>query len=420
MDIMTHSNDGRHVLQLNGRLDANWAQYLGTTIESAVRGGQHHIDIDLAHVDYISSAGIGIILQYYHVLRKVQGTLRVVNPTTNVLDALKLCKIDGVLLRSEERPNRATSSVEIRRWERNGTTFESHPQTSRGNIKARLIGQPEKFATGQLSLAESVRTVFEGDVFGLGLGAFGSDIADSSERIGEFLAIGGAAITQPTDGSSVPDFQLTDSQLLPEVNVLYGMTATGGFSQLLRFEAGGGERGVIPLSELIAAAFEELNTSAVGFAIVAESASLVGATLRQSPVHANGQSPFNFPAVRDWLSFTSERADERHVAVIVGFAIRKPEPANAAFFHALGLGTETQGHFHAAVFPYRPLPKGPLSLSETINSLFGSATARNVMHLLADDRKYEGVGETELMRGACWIGPLDILDPANLEISSLT
>ena len=95
---------------------------------------------------------------------------------------------------------------------------------------------------------------FGPEVFGLGLGSFGSDSADSSKRIGEFLAAGGAAVTQPTDGSSVPDFQVIEGQLVPEMYVLYGMTATGQFSQLLRFEAAASERGVIALAELVEAA----------------------------------------------------------------------------------------------------------------------------------------------------------------------
>ena len=38
------------------------------------------------------------------------------------------------------------------------------------------------------------------------------------------------------------------------------------------------------------------------------------------------------------------------------------------------------------------------------------------MHLLADEREFEGVGQTDLMRGACWVGPLreSVHDAANL------
>ncbi len=210
----------------------------------------------------------------------------------------------------------------------------------------------------------------------------------------------------------MPDFQVTEGQLVPEVNVLYGLTATGGFSRLLRFEAAAGERGVIALADLIEAALEDLRTSAAGFVIVAESANLVGATLRQSPILAQGQSPLSFPAIRDWLSFTTERSDERSLALIVGFAQREPLADSSAFLRPIGPGTNAYGHFHAAVFPYRPLPKGNISLRETINGLLATESARTVMHLLADEREFEGVGQTNLMRGACWVGPLRILGPA--------
>ena len=149
---------------------------------------------------------------------------------------------------------------------------------------------------------------------------------------------------------------------------------------------------------------------------MAESASLVGASLCQSPTLAEGHSPWNFPAVRDWLSFTTERTDERNVALIVGFAERQPSADHAEFFRPIGPGTQAQGHFHAAAFPYRPLPKGNLKLQETIAILLGSESAQTVLHLLADERQFEGVGQTDLMRGACWVGPLQILDRAPLPL----
>src|SRR5262249_26144245 len=158
---------------------------------------------------------------------------------------------------------------------------------------------------------------------------------------------------QPTDGSSVPDFQVTEGQFVPEVNLLYGLTARGGFARLLRFEAGQSERRVIALSDLVEAAIDHLQCPAAGFVILAESAGVVGATLRRSPILEASQSPWTFPGVRDWLSFTTERTDERNVVFIVGFAEREPRSNGAAFLRRFGPGTSAQGHFHAAVFPYR-------------------------------------------------------------------
>ena len=412
MEITQQPRDGRLELQLKGRLDANWADHVGNAIESAIRAGQHHIDLDLAQVDYLSSAGIRVLLKYFKQLKTAHGALRVVRATEAILSVLQLSGIAGMLVADGQTPPPPTSQPGTRRWEQNGVAFESHEQTDGRGLDGRLHGHPEKFASGQLSVAECRRIRFDAEIVGLGLGAFGKDPADCGARFGEFLAVGGAAVAQPTDGSSVPDFQLTESQLVPEVNMLYGLTATGGFSRLLRFEAAGGEGGVIALAELIEAALENLRTSAAGFVVLAESASLVGATLRQSPILAKGQSPWDFPAVRDWLSFTSERSDERHLALIVGFAERQPLPDSGAFLRPIGPGTNAQGHFHAAVFPYRPLPKGNISLRETITSLLGTESARTVMHLLSDEREFEGVGQTELMRGACWAGPLRILGRA--------
>jgi hypothetical protein len=281
-----------------------------------------------------------------------------------------------------------------------------------------LHGFPEKLAAGRLSGADSVRIRFGPETIGLGLGAFGSGGEDARARFGEFLSVAGAAVTQPTDGSSVPDFQVAQDQFVPEVNLLYGLTATGGFSRLLRFEAAESERQVIGFSELIEVVLGNLQVPSAAVVILAESAAIVGATLRQSPATAAGQSPWSFPGVRDWLSFTTERGDDRNVVSIVGFAGRETTGELAAFLRPVGSGTPAQGHFHAAVFPYRPLRKDNLSLKEAVANLLGTETAQAVMHLLADEREFEGVGQTDLMRGACWVAPLSVQGRAATNLKS--
>jgi anti-anti-sigma factor len=409
MEITSQAYDDRCELQLNGRFDANWAEHVGKSIESAIRSGQHHIDLQFGRVTYVSSAGIRVLLKYFKQLKNVRGVLRVLNPIPSVQTVLRLSGVAELLGSAEAvSPTRQPEPV-ARRWERNGVAFESHAQTDGGGLEGRLIGNPEKFSAGGLSINESQRMSFGNGVLGLGLGAFGNDLAEVNGGFGEFLAVGGAAVAQPTDGSSVPDFQMTEGQMIPELNVLYGLSATGNFSRLLRFEAGASPARVITLAELVETGLQEVQGAAAGFAILAESSSLVGATLRQSPTRAKGQSPWIFPGVRDWLSFTTERNDERNLALIVGFAVREPQPDSAAFVRPIGPGTPARGHFHAAAFPYRPVPKGNLNLHETVASLLGTESSQTVMHLLADEREFEGVGQTDLMRGACWVGPLRTL-----------
>jgi hypothetical protein len=111
--------------------------------------------------------------------------------------------------------------------------------------------------------------------------------------------------------------------------------------------------------------------------------------------------------VRDWLNFTSERDEQRTVVIIAGFAARQPDAGLSPFLRPLDPRGDLAGHFHAAVFPYRPLPSGNLDLVSTAEGLTSSGMAKTVLHLLRDDREIEGVGETELMRGAVWMAPVE-------------
>jgi hypothetical protein len=247
-------------------------------------------------------------------------------------------------------------------------------------------------------------------MIGVGLGAFGRHADDTRSRFGESLAVAGTALSMPTDGSSIPDYQVTEASLVPELSLLYGLVAHGTFSHLLRFEAAASQRGTLGLSWLVESALATSHSQAVGFVILAESAGVVGATLRKSPATAGGQSPWEFPAIRDWLSFTTERTDERSVILITGVAVQTPSSDTAPFLRPLRTGHELQAHCHAAIFPYRPLPKGRLDLQETVANLIATDSAQSVLHLMADDRAFEGLGETDMMRGACWMAPLD--DPS--------
>jgi hypothetical protein len=66
-------------------------------------------------------------------------------------------------------------------------------------------------------------------------------------------------------------------------------------------------------------------------------------------------------------------------------------------------------HVHAAVFPYRPVPRGELPFGKTVAEVLSASTPNAVLHLMADTRPFEGVGETDLVRGACWVGPLQAI-----------
>ena len=395
-------------LKLIGRLDAAWADHVGKALDEAIRAGNHQIELNLAAVDYLSSAGLRLLLKYYKELKAVQGSFSIRYPSEGAYAILKMAGFGRMMgevpVAAPSLP--ATGKTEPRSLEKNGTTFRVFDQLPGAQLQISLIGRPEKFFDGGFQESDCANVCLPPGTFGLGLGAFGKSFQDCRERFGEFVAVAGTATTLPTDGSGVPDFVVTEEALVPELKVLYALAGKGRFAQMIRFDAKPEAPGVISLSRLVEAVLEISGAAAAGLAILAESAGVIGAALRRSPGRTDARSPLAFPGVRDWLSFTTERTNERNLTLIVGIAMREPSSQMSAFVRRMDRDAQVHGHFHAALFPYRPVQRGELDLEKTVPGLMTTDSPQTLLHLLADNREFEGVGQSELMRGACWIGPI--------------
>ena len=197
---------------------------------------------------------------------------------------------------------------------------------------------------------------------------------------------------------------LSEGDLIPEGHLLLGLIGRGEFPILARFAAKKEAR-TVTLSELAATALDLAQTPAAALVMTTETAGLVGASLRQSvATPPAAQNRFDFPQIRDWLSFTTERSYRDSTSLIVGIAAREGSP----FQHLLRPHGDVQGHFHAATFPYRPLQKGRIELLPTVTRLFETHSLGTVLHLLRDPREFNGAGESEFLRGALWIAPVDL------------
>ena len=118
-----------------------------------------------------------------------------------------------------------------------------------------------------------------------------------------------------------------------------------------------------------------------------------------------------FPRVREWLTFTAERGYTHSVALVVGVVARGDGGALAPLLRPLGASSGLSAHFHAAAFSYRPLPRNPTDLPETLFSVFTRQTLLGVLHLLDDDRAIEGAGESDFLRGSFWTSPVTVEAP---------
>lgn len=460
MNIQTKHEPGKTTLELEGRLDASWSDFLGTAIDHEIHRGEHHVVLDMTKVPFMSSAGIGVLLKYQRKLNSVGGSLSVCNPSENVLSVLKLMRLTDKLMVPQSTPTSHTSTTSPASSSQNSTPLSGSSLSSSSTLTSSstdgfrdasgvqlefnliaagsrlnctLIGDPASFANGAQPSIETHRVKLGGNTFCLGLGAirrdfqsefsddltvdftdtanFSTDIAPPSHQsemeLGETIGVAGVGIEQPPSVNGTPDFQIAQEEFIPELHLSYGLQSNGEFSHRIRFEAGRSERGSVQLSDVVKEALDFLKSSHMGFVIVAEAETVVGASLIQSPTALSNHSIWTHPQIRNWLSFTSEQSYDKKVLLIAGVACTTPTEQAKEFLRPIREASSIECHIHAAVFPYRPLSKGNANLSEVIRDLFAVDTPKNVLHLLADERAIEGVGETRLMRGTCWCGPID-------------
>lgn len=399
-------------LRLAGRLDNEGAEQFTMAVDETVRLGNHAITVDLAEVEYISSAGIGALIKARKQLRAVHGSFQVVATSPQVAEAIRLTGVGELLLgdRPAKQALAGTSvAADFRLSSRGDFKYELYGEQSKSSVVCELFGDPQRLSGGDYPASQCRAIGFSTTSIGLGLGAFGQDHAACANRFGEFLAAGGTAIHQAPSGHAKPDFQRVMGDFVPEVQTLYGLRCQGDLSRLVRFDrVDDGVR--IPLSGLIEQVLSTTDCRVAAIAILAESTGLIGARLRQSPAPPLGaatRSRFDHPEIRDWLEFTPEQTFSHELALITGIATRgDPGKLLAPFVRQLAPTSDIFAHFHAATFSYRPFKKRRLDLVESVATLCEEADLLAVRHLLHDDRSITGGGESEFARGACWIGPI--------------
>jgi anti-anti-sigma factor len=403
---------------LVGSLDSSWSSYLSDRIDEVVRSGALDIRVDMAGVSYLSSNGIALLIRYFRQLREIGGRFRIVADSEAVSRVLRLTGAYGVL--RDEGSSPAPGAVPPARCEvveRDGMVLQVYPRASDGRAsRLELMGDPARLPGRGYDEADERTWMADPGAVALGLGALGPCFEACRERFGEVLAVAGVAAYRPSAGPGRPDFEQAAGAFVPWVRLLYGLAFAADRASVVRFEAKGEPGGEsVPLSRIAGTCLDQAGTGVVGIVLAGECDGLVGAALRRSPADLPaGLDPFAHPGVRDWLSLTPEPEHGRSTALVVGVATREAGPALRPFVRPLGGASAPgiQGHFHAAVVPYRPLPGGPVELAATVKHLFEPGRIETILHLLGDSRPILGAGESTFTRGVAWYVPLTVTGEA--------
>jgi anti-anti-sigma factor len=384
-------------VRVSGRLDNHWSTPFDEAIEEMIREGAHHLRVDLTGVTYLSSAGIGALMKAYSDTTNLQGSFVISAASDRVRTVLKMVALEGLLFGDElleeaAKPReKAAKPADAVQLESKRALFECHT-LAQTRCEWQLVGDPSQLGTG---FTEATRIAATADVFALGVGALGHSFDDCRGLFGEFIAAAGTAAYMPTDGTSTPDYMMRSGELVPDIQALYAIVFRGSPSHLLRFDATAA--GTVPLSEIVNVCANVAGTPQFGIVMAAEVFGLICTMLRKSPADP---ARLDYPAVREWLSYLPEHEHARSSSIVVGVASKEASP----FLRPVT--DEHHGHFHAAVTAFRSLPRGRVEMADVLAQAFQPRSVLSVVHLLRDDRPIEGGGESEFLRGACWVFPI--------------
>ncbi len=413
MEITRVERAGGPELLVSGRLDSYWARHLADAFDELMREGIHHTRLNLSQTTYISSAGIRVLLQAFQQFSSVGGAMVVVEPSPAVRQVLDLAGLGALYAApaETERPAEPRESV-VWRGEEAGCAFEAYDCHPGARLLCRVWGRPDILPSAGFHEEHAESLPLASGVFALGLGALGDTYAACRDRFGEFLAVSGCAACQPTDETGCADDMVSSGTFVPRMTALYSICCRGSLARLLRFETKP-NIGPVGFGTIVSACMAAAASPAAGIVVVAESAGLLGASLKRSPAGPDGGTLFRHPEIRRWLSFSPVRSHSRSVAIVAGVAAQSPPPVSLApLLRPVKTDSGLLGHFHAAAFGYHPLQKGYIELEPAVRRLFDTGGLQSVLHLLSDDRPGSGAGESEFTRGACWVGPIErVLSP---------
>ncbi|RMG89138.1 MAG: anti-sigma factor antagonist [Chloroflexi bacterium] len=97
LNINVSKIDHVALIEVQGRIDSTTALEFGQALASAIDDGERNIVLDLANVDYMSSAGLREIVSALKKVKRASGDLRIAQPSTRVSEVLEMAGLDTIL-----------------------------------------------------------------------------------------------------------------------------------------------------------------------------------------------------------------------------------------------------------------------------------------------------------------------------------
>lgn len=346
------------VLTPDIRLDARGAEALNQALTDVVTPAVAHVILDMAHVGYLSSAALRVVVATYkarkaaggslvlaavpayaHSVLEIAGFVNVLpmaRSVTAALDELDQPGRDELrLVRDVPAANRTDPAAAPLSTQRVDTI-----STAKGTLRIRrghegpgfieVAGDINDVLAARVTPAHVFSKQFSHKAYSIGLGGLGEQLDDYFTLMGEMITIGGTMVWLPCDGHGQPDFLIPKNDA-GQVLMRTGFNASlaGDFHDYVEFTSA--KREGVTMAELYRLLFDQAKArrpdfkGALGLAMLAEMPAVFGAGVVKAPVEPNKPEngkfitdPSNFA---DWFEFDKEPRHRGVTGLIAGCGI---------------------------------------------------------------------------------------------------
>jgi anti-sigma B factor antagonist len=97
MEIIEEMRDNVSIFKLNGRLDSNTSQSFEKKLFQAISDGSKNMIVDFKDLDYISSAGLRVILKATKAVKHEEGRIMLCSMQDYVKEVFEIAGFDSFL-----------------------------------------------------------------------------------------------------------------------------------------------------------------------------------------------------------------------------------------------------------------------------------------------------------------------------------
>ena len=411
MEIECHINADIALVVLKGRFDAHGASQFDGQMTPDVLSAKA-LCIDLADVDYISSAGVHILVRELKRLDRPE-LIALVNPGKYVREVLRVTGVERLFRIYGKRGEammalRGRLSGGYRRKHGEETTpLGTFMYQTGSDVPTGLdvIGNVADVLHARVTSQMLVNKRFSEKEYSIGLGALGASAEDCMPLLGEMITVGGTMVWLPTDGNDTPDFLIpqSDSELI-RIRTAFNAALVGAFNEYCLFRAAGA-RGAT-LDQLYAHLFDHAraqrgeSAGVLALAMCARFTTVYGSGVTRAPISADaprdGEMIIAPGHMDEWFEADRNPRHTNVTALVVGFGANLEADLSAYergnldavfYIHPANVGDRKRLlHNHAVLFDPLPLPPDDAALEDVTRHTVDNGSFIDMRHLLDTTR----------------------------------